>query len=75
MILYTFLDEYDLSDKTIVPFNTHGGSGFSSTIDTIRELEPDAEVLDGLSISRNSIQDAEQEIVDWVQEIQNQIKE
>lgn len=73
MILYTFLEEYDLSGKTVIPFNTHGGSGFSRTIDTIRELEPEATVLDGLSISRDHIQDAEQEIVDWVQEIQNQI--
>ena len=32
----------------------------------IKELEPNAEVLDGKSISRNDIQDAEQEIVDWV---------
>ena len=26
MIMYTFLDEYDLSGKTIVPFNTSGGN-------------------------------------------------
>ena len=66
MILYTFLESYDLSGKTVIPFNTHGGSGFSDTIDTIRALQPDAEVMDGLSISRNRIQDAEQEIIDWV---------
>lgn len=66
MILYTFLEQYDLSGKTIVPFNTHGGSGFSGTVGTIRDLEPGATVLDGLSISRNSIQDARQEIIDWV---------
>ena len=66
MILYSFFDKYDFSGKTIIPFNTHGGSGFSGTISTIKELEPNAEVLDGKSISRNDIQDAEQEIVDWV---------
>lgn len=66
MILYSFFEEYDFSGKTIIPFNTHGGSGFSGTISTIKELEPDAEVLDGKSISRNDIQDAKQEIVDWV---------
>ena len=66
MILYSFFDEYDFSGKTIIPFNPHGGSGFSGTISTIKELEPNAEVLDGKSISRNDIQDAEQEIVDWV---------
>ena len=66
MILYSFLEQYDLSGKTVIPFNTHGGSGFSNTINTIRSLEPDADVLDGLSISRNHIQDAEAEIVEWV---------
>ena len=66
MILYSFFDKYDFSGKTIIPFNTHGGSGFSGTISTIKELEPNADVLDGKSISRNDIQDAEQEIVDWV---------
>lgn len=66
MIPYSFFDKYDFSGKTIIPFNTHGGSGFSGTISTIKELEPNADVLDGKSISRNDIQDAEQEIVDWV---------
>lgn len=36
MILYTFLEQRDLSGKTIIPFCTHGGSGFSRTIETIR---------------------------------------
>lgn len=69
MILYSFFEQYDFSGKTIIPFNTHGGSGFSDTISTIKELEPNAEVLDGKSISRNDIQDAEQEIVDWVKSL------
>lgn len=66
MILYTFFDTYDFSGKTIIPFNTRGGSGFSDTLSTIRNLEPEAQVLDGLSIPRNHIQNAEQEIMDWV---------
>ena len=37
MILYTFLDEHDLSRKTVVPFNTSGGSGFSGSLDTIAQ--------------------------------------
>ena len=70
MILYSFFDSYDFSGKTIVPFNTHGGSGFSGTIRTIAELEPEAEVVtDGLSISRNHVQDAQSEIVDWLAEL------
>lgn len=67
MPLYTFLEEYDFSGKTIIPFTTHGGSGFSRTIQTIAELQPDAEVItDGLSISRNSVSGAESEVIDWV---------
>lgn len=72
MILYSFLEQHDLSGKTIIPFNTHGGSGFSGTINSIRELEPEARVLDGLTISRNHIQDAEQEIIDWVNDLNTQ---
>lgn len=67
MPLYTFLEEYDFSGKTIIPFTTHGGSGFSRTIQTISELQPNATVIsDGLSISRNSVSGAESDVVDWV---------
>lgn len=67
-IIYSFLDQYDLSGKTIVPFVTSGGSGFSNTISTIADLEPDANVItDGLSISRNVVQDAKADIIEWVE--------
>ena len=66
MILYTFFDTYDFSGKTIVPFSTHGGSSFAGTPAKIAQLEPNATLLDGLTISRDNIQDARQEIVDWV---------
>lgn len=70
MILYSFLETYDLSGKTIVPFSTHGGSGFSSTISAVAELQPDATLWrDGLTISRNNIQNGEQEIINWVNQI------
>ena len=52
-----------------MPCNTHGGSGFSGTQETIAELEPNATMLEGKSISRNSIEGAEQEIIDWLDSI------
>lgn len=68
MILYTFFDAHDFSSKTLIPFNSHGGSGFSDTINTIEELEPDAYVIeDGYTVSRNNVQEAEPEIVSWLQ--------
>lgn len=68
MPLYTFLESVDLSGKTILPFTVHGGSGFSRTISTIQELQPGATVIeDGLSISRNSVAEAQSAVAKWVQ--------
>lgn len=67
MIMYSFLDQYDLAGKTVVPFVTSGGSGFSDAISTIKDMEPDADVVtDGLSISRNVAQDSESDIIEWL---------
>lgn len=67
MPLYTFLEEYDFSGKTIIPFTTHGGSGFSRTIQTIQQLQPGADVVqDGLSISRNNVSEAQSDVTQWV---------
>lgn len=67
MPLYTFLEKYDFSGKTLIPVTVHGGSGFSRTISTIAELQPGATVMsDGLSISRNRVADAEDDVVAWV---------
>ncbi len=68
MPLYTFLETYDFSGKTIIPFTAHGGSGFSDTVDTIAELQPEATVSEeGFSISRNEVADAEEEIRSWAE--------
>ena len=50
MIIYTMFDQYDFSGKTIIPFNTHMGSRDGGTYQTIRELEPNANVLEGLPV-------------------------
>ncbi len=70
MILYTFLESCDLSGKTIIPFNTHGGSGFSRTIETIARLQPSARVIkNGFSVSRNDVERAEPDIAVWLTEL------
>ena len=66
--LYTFLEEYDFSGKTIIPFCPHGGSGFSRTESTIAELQPGATVSEnGLAISRNDVAGSAQEIASWAE--------
>ena len=68
MPVYSFLEEYDFAGKTIIPFVTHGGSGFSATTDTISQLQPDAQVSDNtLSLSREDVADAEDEVKKWAQ--------
>ena len=70
MIMYTFFDEYDLSGKTIVPFNTHEGSGDSGTYSDIQEIEPDATVLDGLTIRGGDMKGNQTETVrDWLEDL------
>ena len=66
MILYSFLDDYDLSGKTIVPFVTSGGSGFSNTISTIESMETDAEVLEGLSLGSSQAANPGDAVADWL---------
>lgn len=70
MAMYTFLESYDLSGKTIIPFNTHGGSRLSSTVNTIEELQKNATVVENaLTVSRNNVADSQQEVLDWLAEV------
>lgn len=67
MVLYSFFDEYDFSGKTIIPFNVHNGSRFSGTIETIQELEPDAEVItDGFTVSERDVAEAAGDVAEWL---------
>lgn len=66
MILCTFLDSYDLSGKTIVPFCTSGGSGLAQSINSIKALEPDATVLDGLHLGSSSASDPGKAVTEWL---------
>lgn len=68
--MYSFFEEYDFAGKTIIPFNSHGGSGFSDTISTIADMQPDAAVVeDGLTISRNDVAVSNQTVKEWAKEI------
>ena len=69
MAVYTFLDEVDLSGKTVIPFVTSGGSSFSNTISTIQQMEPQATVQEGLSIGASSATGAQQQVESWLSEL------
>ena len=52
MTVYTFLENHDLSSKTIIPFNTHEGSGNNGTYDKLKQKFPAASFRgDGFNIT------------------------
>ncbi len=69
MPLYTFLDEYDLSGKTIAPFVTSGGSGLSGTPSKIKNIQKNATVTEGLSISGSQAGSSQSSVNSWIQKI------
>ena len=69
MAVFTFLEEYDFSGKTILPFSTHEGSGLGSSERDIRKLCPGATVLPGLAIRGGSVGRADQLVANWLKSI------
>ena len=69
MILYTFFEDYDLSNKKIAPFCTSGGSGLSDTEKIIQALEPSATLVKGLHVSGSASKDATSDVKEWINEI------
>ena len=71
MIVYNFLESYDLSGKTIVPFCTHGGSGLSGTERTIRNITGGT-MADGFAIAGTTAQNdrdtAKSKVTEWLRE-------
>ena len=71
MIVYNFLESYDLSGKTIVPFCTHGGSGLSNTESTIANITGGT-MKDGFAIpgttAQNDRDTAKSKVTDWLRE-------
>ena len=70
MVVYTFLENYDFSGKTIIPFCTHEGSGLSGTNRSIENVCSGATVLDGLairgSVAQNQQDEAKSDVVKWL---------
>lgn len=72
MIVYTFLENHDFSGKTVVPFNTHEGSGNANTFAMIKATIPAANVIgDGWNISGIKARTAEgqQALIDFVKSL------
>lgn len=63
----TFLSEYDLSGKTIVPFCTNEGSGLGRSVTDISKLCPRATLLEGIAIRGSGVKTAQNKVFEWLQ--------
>ena len=70
MPVYTFLESYDFTGKTVIPFDTNGGSGLADTVSAIAKACPGATVRDGLAVSGKEAQTqqdkAKSEVRNWL---------
>ena len=68
MPIASFLEEYDFSGKTIIPFCSHGGGRFGQSLTAITKLVPDAVLGEGLAISYSGGSSLEDDVAEWLNE-------
>ncbi len=66
MHVWTFLEKYDFTGKTIKPLCTHEGSGLGSSVGDIQKLCPGAKVEKGIAIHGAEVNRAKGTIEKWV---------
>lgn len=71
-ILYTFLEEYNFDGKTIIPFNTHEGSGSAGTYNTVKsKLENTNVNTNGLALQGRVARtdEGKERTINWLKEL------
>ena len=64
-----FLIDNDISSKRIAPLCTHGGSRLGRSVNDLKALYPNANILEGLAISGGSVRNSENDIKNWLTKI------
>ena len=66
MAVFSVLEHFDFTGKTIRPFCTHEGSGLGQSVKDIKRLCPSADVRDGLAIRGGSVKKSKNDIENWI---------
>ena len=66
MPIASFLEEYDFSGKTILPFCSHGGGRFGQSLTAIAKLAPNAIMGEALSIHYSGGSELSRDVADWL---------
>ena len=69
MPIFTFLEQYNLSGKTIVPFCTHEGSALGRSVEDIKKTCPQSTVLEGLAIRGKNVDNASEDVSKWLRKL------
>jgi len=71
MAVFTFFEKYDFSDKPLIAFTTHEGSGFGQSVSDLERLNPRSTVIKGLAIRGRSIKSrsAKTDIIEWLDDL------
>lgn len=65
MVMFTFLEHYNLSGKTIIPFCTNEGSGMGKSESDLKNICKGAVIKKGLSIHGAEAENSENKVTDW----------
>ena len=66
MPVASFLEEYDMAGKTIIPFCSHGGGRFGQSVTAIVKLCPKSKIMEGLSVNYSGGAGLPNEISAWL---------
>lgn len=66
MPIASFLEDYDFSEKTIIPFCSHGGGRFGQSLTAIAKLAPDSVMGEGLSVHYSGDGSLPDDISEWL---------
>lgn len=66
MPIASFLEEYDFSGKTIIPFCSHGGGRFGQSLTAIAKLAPDSVMGEGLSVHYSGGASLSDDVSEWL---------
>jgi hypothetical protein len=69
MPIASFLEEYDLSGKTIIPFCSHGGGRLGQSVSAIAKLSPRSKILEALSVHYGGGSSLRNDISAWLRKI------
>lgn len=66
MAVYTFLEDYDFTGKTLIPFNTSASGGFGRSLSGIGESAEGADILEGLALTEDELENVQSEVGGWL---------